>query len=316
MGLGGRLPVQGVVSPPSEVFQIDPQHIGEELGRLGAATAPARLDLVEVVARQARPSGELLLAEPLAQPPVLEGGKWQASTPEGRCRLTNRAIPTRNFLGIISHASNLLPCRGPSISPYGKPLNEPLAHGETVHANFRKSAWASFLELCTSGLPDEDWFARAVSKNSPSETRPSHPRLSSRYPGISGAPEPSNAGTKTTTGVPDKNYRGAQQGSPSASRPLTPPRRLNKPKARPIRPRETPMATYRGPLQGLPGCPTKTTGVPDKNYRGARQKLPGCPTKTTGVPDNRHFLKLLQNGVFRVVFFGSFVFVSLVVLCC
>jgi hypothetical protein len=87
-GLGGRLPIQGVLSPPSEVFQIDLQHIGEELGRLGVATAPARLDLVEVVAGQARPSGELLLAEPLAQPPVLEAGQRQASTPERRFRPT------------------------------------------------------------------------------------------------------------------------------------------------------------------------------------------------------------------------------------
>ena len=53
-GLGGRLPIQGVLSPPSELFQIDLQHIGEELGRLRVATAPARLDLVEVVAGQGR----------------------------------------------------------------------------------------------------------------------------------------------------------------------------------------------------------------------------------------------------------------------
>jgi hypothetical protein len=102
--LGGRLPVQGVLSPPSQVFQIDLQHIGEKLGRLGVATALARLDLVEVVARQAPPSGELLLAEPLAQPPVLEAGERQASTPERRFGLTNRAITTRNLLGITSHA--------------------------------------------------------------------------------------------------------------------------------------------------------------------------------------------------------------------
>jgi hypothetical protein len=107
--LGGRLPIQGVLSLLSEVFQIDLQHIGEELGRLGVATALARLDLVEVVARQARPSGEFLLAEPLAQPPVLEPGERQASTPERQFRLTNRAIPTRNILGITSDATNLLP---------------------------------------------------------------------------------------------------------------------------------------------------------------------------------------------------------------
>src|SRR5919112_4499740 len=76
----------------------------------------------------------------------------------------------------------------------------------------------------------------------------------------------------------------------------------------------------------LPGCPTKTTGVPNKDlgpqtarlahqggqtsrkrapsgpvrpqpqhtgahnksYRGAQQVLPGCPTKTTGVPDKNY----------------------------
>jgi hypothetical protein len=32
-----------------------------------------------------------------------------------------------------------------------------------------------------------------------------------------------------------------------------------------------PDKAYRGPQQGLPGCPTKTTGVPDKNYRGPQQ---------------------------------------------
>src|SRR5918992_10263 len=62
--------------------------------------------------------------------------------------------------------------------------------------------------------------------------------------------------------------------------------------------------------------PPQHTGVPNKNYRGPQQVLPGCPTKTTGVPNKRHFLKLLQNGGFCVAFRGSFVFVYLVVLCC
>jgi hypothetical protein len=106
--------------------------------------------------------------------------------------------------------------------------------------------------------------------------------------GISGAPESSNASTEATTGVPNKSYRGAQQGSPSASRPLTPLRRANKPKTRPLRPSGTPPSTYRGPQQGLPGCPTSTTGVSDKNHRGLRQKLPGCPTSTTGVPNKKY----------------------------
>src|SRR5215204_7525394 len=113
----------------------------------------------------------------------------------------------------------------------------------------------------------------------------------SRYPAISGAPESSNASPESTTGVPNKSYRGPQQGSPSASRPLTPLRRANKPKTRPSRPCDTPPATYRGAQQELPGCPTKTTGAPDKNYRGPQQELPGCPTKTTGGPNKWHFLK-------------------------
>jgi hypothetical protein len=130
------------------------------------------------------------------------------------------------------------------------------------------------------------------------------------------APESRNASTKTTTGVPNKSYRGAQQGSPYASRPLTLLRPANKPETRPIRPCDTPPATYRGAQQELPGCPTRTTGVPNKSYRGAQQELPGCPTKTTGAPNKWPSLKLLQNRVFCVVFRGPFVFVYLVVLCC
>jgi hypothetical protein len=48
------------------------------------------------------------------------------------------------------------------------------------------------------------------------------------------APESSNESTKTTTGVPNKDYRGPQQGSPYARRPLTPLRPANKPKTRPF----------------------------------------------------------------------------------
>src|SRR5215217_9608788 len=58
-------------------------------------------------------------------------------------------------------------------------------------------------------------------------------RLGSRYPGISGSLESSNGSSESTTGVPNKHYRGAQQ--------------------------------------KVPGCPTSTTGVPNKKYRGARQ---------------------------------------------
>src|SRR5215208_7298566 len=113
-------------------------------------------------------------------------------------------------------------------------------------------------------------------------------RLGSRYPGISGSLESSNASSESTTGVPNKYYRGAQQGSPSGGRPLPPVLRTNKPQTRPTRPCDTPPATYRGAQQALPGCPTSTTGVPDKKYRGARQKVPGCPTSTTGVPNKKY----------------------------
>jgi hypothetical protein len=70
-----------------------------------------------------------------------------------------------------------------------------------------------------------------------------------------------------------------------------------------------PNKSYRGAQQGLPGCPTKSTGVPNKKYRGAQQKVPGCPTKSTGVPNKCHFLKVLQNRAFCVVFSGPFVLV-------
>src|SRR5215208_5283875 len=163
-------------------------------------------------------------------------------------------------------------------------------------------------------------------------------RLGSRYPGISGSLESSNASSESTTGVPNKYYRGAQQGSPSGGRPLPPVLRTNKPKTRPTRPCDTPPATYRGAQQALPGCPTKSTGVPNKKYRGAQQKVPGCPTKSTGVPNKKYrgaqqalpgcptkstgvpdkwlSPKLLQNRIFHVVFRWPFVLVSLVVLCC
>src|SRR5215203_1475928 len=92
--------------------------------------------------------------------------------------------------------------------------------------------------------------------------------------------EPSNAGnvsTVATTGVPNKNYRGPQQGSRSGGRPLPPLLRTNKPKTCPT-----------GPLKPLPGSPTRVTGVPNKHYRGAQQKVPGCPTRVTGVPNKKY----------------------------
>jgi hypothetical protein len=124
-------------------------------------------------------------------------------------------------------------------------------------------------------------------------------RPGSRYPGISGSPEPSNASTESTTGVLNKDYRGPQQGSSSGSRPFTPLRRANKPKTRPTRLCETTPATYRGPQQALPGSPTSTTGVPNKYYRGPQQILPGSPTNTTGVP-NKYYRGPRQVALFKV----------------
>src|SRR5919107_173454 len=118
------------------------------------------------------------------------------------------------------------------------------------------------------------------------------------------------------TGVPNKDLgpqagRLLHQGAQTSRKPAP---------LDPVKPHPehtgVPNKSYRGPQQGLPGSPTKATGVLNKNYRGPQQALPGCPTKTTGVPNKRHFLKLLQNGGFCVVFRGSFVFVYLVVLCC
>src|SRR5215212_1159480 len=76
------------------------------------------------------------------------------------------------------------------------------------------------------------------------------------------------------TGVPNKYYRGPQQGSFSGGQPLTTLRRTNKPKTRPPTPNPptgVPNKHYRGPRQVLPGCPTNIAGVSDKYYRGAQQ---------------------------------------------
>jgi hypothetical protein len=176
---------------------------------------------------------------------------------------------------------------------------------------------------CSSGLPDEDRFARVVSKNAPSQnsprirgSSPATPASRERMSLAMRAQKPLPGCPTRVTGVPNKDLRlqagrlphepGQTSRKPALFDPVIP------------HPQHTgvPNKSYRGPQQVLPGCPTKTTGAPDKNYRGAQQKLPGCPTKTTGAPDKRHFLEFLQNGVFCVAFFGSFVFVSLVVLCC
>ena len=104
--------------------------------------------------------------------------------------------------------------------------------------------------------------------------QPGHPP----NPGISKSPWPGAARSPNPyTGVPNKKYRGAQQGSRSGGRPPPPLIRANKPKTHPLRP----------------------LGAPPGTYRGAQQKVPGCPTSVS--------LKLLQNGVFRIVFRSPFV---------
>ena len=118
--------------------------------------------------------------------------------------------------------------------------------------------------------------------------------------GIPKSPAPRAARSlKCPTGVPNKNYRGPQQGSCSAVRPLLLVLRANKLKTHLLRPPCSPPAMYRGAQQGLPGCPTSATGVPNKNYRGARQKLPGCPTSTTGVPD-KNYRGAQQVALFKI----------------
>jgi hypothetical protein len=85
------------------------------------------------------------------------------------------------------------------------------------------------------------------------------------------------------TGVPNKYYRGAHQIWYSVSEASA-----NKIPANKVKIRNTPKEVdesvdYRGRQQGIPGCPTRITGAPDKNYRGARQGLPGSPARDTGV---------------------------------
>jgi hypothetical protein len=126
------------------------------------------------------------------------------------------------------------------------------------------------------GLPKQS-LSRSISSVSPIA------RQSPEIVGRSGTRVP-----KRRTGVPNKDYRGPQQGSLYVGRPLTRAIRTNKPKTpRPLR-HDAPPLPYRGARQGPPGSPTRTTGVPSKKYRGARQKPPGSPTRVTGVPDKNH----------------------------
>src|SRR5215207_8787003 len=105
--LGEWLRVEGVVGLPSQGLQLDPQQVGQELGRLGVAPTPTVLDPEDVVATQVGPPGELRLAYPPAQAPVLEPGERKPPAPDRGFRLTDRHTHTRDFLSIPSHASNL-----------------------------------------------------------------------------------------------------------------------------------------------------------------------------------------------------------------
>jgi hypothetical protein len=78
----------------------------------------------------------------------------------------------------------------------------------------------------------------------------------SRYPGISGAPEYSNAGTKTTTGVPNKDL------GPVAGR----------------LPHQGAQTSRKLALLDPVIPHPHHTGVPNKSYRGPQQKVPGSPT--------------------------------------
>src|ERR687890_544810 len=133
-----------------------------------------------------------------------------------------------------------------------------------------------------------------------------------RSPKVGGSKAPRSLATP----APKSAYRGARQGLPGCPTRICPRcQAAHDPNPRKQAQNALPLGPL-SPASNLPGCPTKTTGVPDKNYRGPQQTPPGRPTKTTGAPDKWFSIKLLQNGVFRVVFSGAFVFVYLVVLCC
>ncbi len=101
-------------------------------------------------------------------------------------------------------------------------------------------------------------------------------------PGPSARVRGSRGRRPARTGVPNKQYRGAQQ-APSHRKPRVslkvPANALKVCYSRGV---WRPTEHYRGAQQELPGCPARTTGAPDKDYRGAQQKLPGCPTRRLG----------------------------------
>lgn len=105
------------------------------------------------------------------------------------------------------------------------------------------------------------------------------PRLRMRLPGspTSSAVNPATLHNPVPcpgspdTGVPNKRYRGAYQ--TRAERYLLRFRKVpaNGAKSVPRLAGVTMATGHRGAQQGLPGCPTRNTGVPDKDYRGTRQ---------------------------------------------
>ena len=85
--------------------------------------------------------------------------------------------------------------------------------------------------------------------------------------------------------APESTYRGPQQVLPGSPTRIS----LRWPAASCSTPRKqaenTPPRAPFYPSRGVPGSPTRITGVPNKYHRGARQILPGSPTKTAGVPN-------------------------------
>jgi hypothetical protein len=108
-----------------------------------------------------------------------------------------------------------------------------------------------------------------------------------------------------TTGVPNKNPRQGSR-LPTHQPAQTSRKRLPFDSAIPcLRHTGVPNKDYRGPQQGLPGSPTKTAGVPNKSYRGPQQELPGSPTRVTGVPD-KNYRGAQQVSFFKIPAKGGF----------
>jgi hypothetical protein len=209
--------------------------VGQAPGRLGVAPAPAQLDPDQVVLGEVRPPGELPLAEPPLEPPVLEARQRQPPAPQRGFRPPHRPIFTRT-LGTLPHASNLLPRSVPSISPPGGSLN---GSPEPV-----------------TGAPDKNY--RGPRQGSPSGGRPP-PRYAAQTGRNSPLPGPAER-----TGVPDKRYRGPRQAVPGSPTKTTgvPDKNYRGPRQKlpgsPTKTTGVPDKNYRGPRQAAPAkCAAK-----------------------------------------------------------